>query len=43
MQQETLYLEALRSTSTFLLDGDRLELRTSDGALAVTLDRIAGE
>jgi len=43
MQQEALYLDALGSTSTFRLDGDRLELRTADGALAATLHRSAGE
>jgi heat shock protein HslJ len=43
MQQEALYLEALKSTSTFRLNGDRLELRAEDGALAATLNRSAGE
>jgi heat shock protein HslJ len=39
MDQEARYLEALVSTTTFRLDGRRLALRTSDGALAVTLER----
>jgi heat shock protein HslJ len=43
MQQEALYLAALKSTATFRLNGDRLELRAADGALAVTFKRIAGE
>jgi heat shock protein HslJ len=43
MQQEALYLAALKSTGTFRLNGDRLELRAADGALAVTFNRIAGE
>jgi heat shock protein HslJ len=43
MQQEALYLDALKSASTFRLNGDRLELRAQDGALAATLNRSAGE
>jgi len=43
MEQEGLYLEALKSSSSFRLNGDRLELRTADGATAVTLHRSAGE
>jgi heat shock protein HslJ len=37
MDQELAYLTALSSAKTFRLEGDRLTLRTSDGALAVTL------
>lgn len=37
MTQEARYLKALASAATFRLDGDRLELRTSKGALAVTM------
>ena len=43
MQQEALYLDALEATSAFRLSGDKLELRTADGALAATLNRSAGE
>jgi heat shock protein HslJ len=43
MQQEALYLAALKSTATFRLDGDKLELRAADGALAVTLNRSAAK
>ncbi|MGB5728247.1 MAG: META domain-containing protein [Thiogranum sp.] len=39
MDQEARYLEALRSAATFRLEGERLTLRTADGALAVTLVR----
>lgn len=41
MQQEQRFLEALGKAATARLDGDRLELRTADGALAVTLRRAA--
>jgi len=37
MEQETQYLKALATAVTYRLDGDRLELRTADGALAVIL------
>ena len=37
MEQERLYLEALRSAATFQIDGDKMHLRTTAGALAVTL------
>jgi heat shock protein HslJ len=39
MQQEALFLEVLRTSATLVLEGNRLELRKSDGALAVVLDR----
>jgi heat shock protein HslJ len=39
MDQEARFLEALRSAATFRLEGERLALRTPDGALAVTLVR----
>lgn len=42
MQQETLYLAALASVATWRIDGDKLELRTAQGALAVSLRRKAG-
>lgn len=42
MHQEQLYLDALQTTDTFRLDGDRLELRTANGALAVSFKRAAG-
>lgn len=37
MGQEVAFLEALRSAAMFRLEGDRLALRTSDDAMAVTL------
>jgi len=40
MTQEARYLKALASAATFRLDGDRLELRTRNGALAVTLSAV---
>jgi heat shock protein HslJ len=35
MEQETQYLTALGTAATYIIDGNKLELRTSDGALAV--------
>jgi heat shock protein HslJ len=37
MEQEQQFLKALESVATARLEADRLELRTADGALAVTL------
>ena len=37
MEQEAQYLKALSTAATYRLDGNRLELRTTAGALAVTL------
>lgn len=42
MQQETLFLAALASVAAFRIDGDKLELRTAQGALAVSLRRRPG-
>lgn len=39
MEQETQFLQALATATTYRLDGDRLELRTADGALAAMLTR----
>lgn len=36
MEQEMQFLQALMTAATYRLDGDRLELRTADGALAAT-------
>lgn len=36
MTQEMQFLQALETAATYRLDGGRLELRTADGALAVT-------
>ncbi len=41
MEQEARFLEALATVATYTIDGERLELRTSDGALAVTAVRGA--
>ncbi|MCS6883463.1 MAG: META domain-containing protein [Oscillochloridaceae bacterium] len=41
MEQETQFLEALGTAVTYRIDGDRLELRTGDGAMAVTAVRAA--
>jgi heat shock protein HslJ len=37
MDQEQEYLAALQSAATYRIDGDRLEMRTADGALAVSM------
>jgi heat shock protein HslJ len=39
MDQEQQFLAALQSAATYQLDGNRLELRRADGALAVSLVR----
>ena len=39
MDQEAGFLEALRAAATFRLEGERLALRTPDGAMALTLVR----
>jgi len=36
MKQESRFLQALASADTWRLNGDRLELRTATGALALT-------
>jgi len=41
MEQETRFLQALGTVATYRSDGERLELRTGDGALAVTAARGA--
>jgi heat shock protein HslJ len=37
MDQETLYLAALSTAAMYRIDGSKMELRTADGALAVSL------
>ncbi|MFC1466661.1 MAG: META domain-containing protein [Candidatus Brachytrichaceae bacterium NZ_4S206] len=39
MEQEAQFLQAMQSAKVIQLDGDRLTLRTADGAMAVTLRR----
>lgn len=40
MMQEARFLKALATAATYRLDGDRLELRNSTGAIAITLSAI---
>lgn len=40
MEQEAAYLGALRSATTLRRNGDALELRSTDGALAVVFTRL---
>ncbi len=40
MEQEIAYLAALANSSTFTLNGDRLELRAADGALQVSYSLV---
>jgi heat shock protein HslJ len=42
MEQEQAYLKALAAARTVRFEGDRLELRTEDGALAASFTREAG-
>jgi heat shock protein HslJ len=39
MDQETQYLAALATAATYRIDGNKLELRTADGALAATFTK----
>jgi heat shock protein HslJ len=39
MDQEMQFLEALQQAATYTLDADKLDLRTADDALAVTMQR----
>jgi heat shock protein HslJ len=43
MEQEQQFLAALATVATARIEGDRLELRSADGALALTLTRAASE
>jgi len=40
MEQETQYLKALETAATYRLDGNQLELRTADGALAAMFEKV---
>jgi heat shock protein HslJ len=42
MEQEQQFLKALETVATGRFEGDRLELRTAEGALAMTLTKAAG-
>ena len=41
MEQETQFLKALETAATYHIDGNQLELRTTDGALAFTCTRTS--
>ncbi len=43
MEQEGRYLAALQSAATFRIEGNKMELRTEEGSLAVALVRSAGD
>lgn len=42
MEQERQFLQALETVATARFEGDRLELRTAEGQLAVTLTKASG-
>jgi heat shock protein HslJ len=42
MEQEQQFLKALETVATAGFEGDRLELRTATGALAMTLTKEGG-
>jgi len=42
MEQEQQFLRALETVTTARFEGDRLELRTVEGALAMTLTKVPG-
>jgi heat shock protein HslJ len=39
MEQESQYLQALTTAATYKIDGDKLEMRTADGAAAATFQK----
>lgn len=41
MEQESQYLAALQTAATYRIDGDTMELRTAEGAIAATFRRAA--
>ena len=43
MEQEMQYLAALQSAATYRMEGDSMEMRTADGALAVQFAKAAAE
>jgi len=40
MDQETQYLAALSTAATYTIDADQLEMRTSDGAIAASFQKV---
>ncbi len=40
MEQETQYLKTLETAATYRVEGNRLELRTANGALAATFEKV---
>jgi len=42
MEQERQFLRALETVATARFEGDRLELRSAEGQLAVTLTKASG-
>lgn len=43
MEQENGYLAALETTATYQINGDRMEMRTAGGSIAVTLEAVKSE
>lgn len=39
MEQETLYLQALESAAVYKIDGNKMEMRTSEGSMAANFQR----
>ncbi|MDX1436419.1 MAG: META domain-containing protein [Anaerolineales bacterium] len=42
MEQETLYLQAIQMADTYKIEGNNMEMRTSDGALVASFARASG-
>jgi hypothetical protein len=40
MEQEMLYLKALETAATYRIDGNFMELRTADDAMAATFESV---
>ena len=43
MEQENGYLAALETTATYQINGNRMEMRTAGGSIAVTLEAVKSE
>jgi heat shock protein HslJ len=40
MEQETLYLQALETAATYKIDGNKMEMRTSEGSMAANFQKV---
>ena len=40
MEQETLYLQALETAATYKIDGNKMEMRASEGSMAANFQKV---